>query len=174
MDELRVQQLAAGDKRAQLLGGFADAATAGGGEGRDGLARQVIALAEAAHHQRRVAVPDRKADQNAVVVGEVFDPPGGGDALLGKELPVAAGQRVLPIQVRGAIGLHGLDLVEICLQRLGRVLRKARRRVRACKRAGEPSGTFCGEAEQRNEREMTFDAKHKKSSQAICSLRRRG
>ena len=31
-----------------------------------------------------------------------------------------------------------------------------------------------GKEEQRNEREMTFDAKHKKSSQAICSLRRRG
>ena len=31
-----------------------------------------------------------------------------------------------------------------------------------------------GEEEQRSEREMTFDAKHKKSSQAIRSLRRRG
>ena len=29
-----------------------------------------------------------------------------------------------------------------------------------------------GKEEQRNEREMTFHAKHKKSSQAICSLRR--
>ena len=31
-----------------------------------------------------------------------------------------------------------------------------------------------GKEEHWNEREMTFDAKHKKSSQAICSLRRRG
>ena len=31
-----------------------------------------------------------------------------------------------------------------------------------------------GKEEQRNEREMTFGAEHKKSPQAICSLRRRG
>ena len=31
-----------------------------------------------------------------------------------------------------------------------------------------------GEGEQRSERDMTFDAEHKKSSQAIRSLRRRG
>ena len=43
-----------------------------------------------------------------------------------------------------------------------KLVAKASRCERACKRAGEPSGTFCGEEEQRNERETTFDAKHKK------------
>lgn len=43
-----------------------------------------------------------------------------------------------------------------------KLVARASRRKRACKRTGEPSGTFCGEEEQRNEREMTFDAEHKK------------
>ena len=43
-----------------------------------------------------------------------------------------------------------------------KLVARASRRKRACKRTGEPSGTVCGEEEQRNEREMTFDAEHKK------------
>ena len=43
-----------------------------------------------------------------------------------------------------------------------RSIKSRRKRYAACDDVAE------------NEREMTFDAKHKKSSQAICSLRRRG
>ena len=81
--------------------------------------------------------------------------------------------RIPPVQKQSrgpmqSMGLHGPRK---------RLAATASRCERACKRAGEPSGTFCGKEEQRRERAPTFGNEMKKagaSDTELAPTRRRG
>ena len=109
----------------EIRGAGAKAAAAGGAEGHDGLATEVIALQERADDLRSLPPPDGVAQENHIVLLHVVHAAGDSGTGAGVILLIIGTTVRVVVQVGGGVGLLRRDLIEVGVQNGIQMVRNA-------------------------------------------------
>ena len=98
----------------QAFSGSLNIAAAGGCKEDDFLSRPVISFHEGINNTRLLIIPDRKADENNFIIGEITDFLPAGNTPVKDLFSVASGQVIFLVEVSSSIGFLRLDFKIIC------------------------------------------------------------